>query len=65
RTSSKQNVITRVWKARILFRQNQQVCTDLRSPDECTEECEARREIGLHYSIPYPRPTAFVLQGHI
>lgn len=58
-------------EARTLFRQNQQVCADLRSVDEllqvsyslitsllqitdtesikrCTEECEARIEIGVH-----------------
>ncbi|XP_016425250.1 LYR motif containing protein 1-like [Sinocyclocheilus rhinocerous] len=43
-------------EARTLFRQNQQI-TDPESIKRCIEECEARIEIGLHYRIPYPRPT--------
>ncbi|XP_016314226.1 LYR motif containing protein 1 isoform X1 [Sinocyclocheilus anshuiensis] len=43
-------------EARTLFRQNQQI-TDPESIKRCTEECEARIEIGLHYRNPYPRPT--------
>ncbi|XP_075174824.1 LYR motif-containing protein 1 [Anomaloglossus baeobatrachus] len=31
--------------------------THVESIHQCIEECHARIEIGLHYGIPYPRPT--------
>ncbi|OCT61615.1 LYR motif-containing protein 1 [Xenopus laevis] len=42
-------------EARKLFHRNKQI-TDLAMIKECTEECKARIEIGLHYRNPYPRP---------
>ncbi|KAM9372689.1 LYR motif-containing protein 1 isoform 2-T2 [Phaethornis superciliosus] len=42
-------------EAKTLFRKNKNV-TDPELIKQCIEECEARIEIGLHYSIPYPRP---------
>ncbi|KAG9476991.1 LYR motif-containing protein 1 [Eleutherodactylus coqui] len=45
-----------VEEARKLFRKNKNV-TDMETIHQCIEECHARIEIGLHYGIPYPRPT--------
>ncbi|XP_051543402.1 LYR motif containing protein 1-like [Myxocyprinus asiaticus] len=42
-------------EARTLFRQNEKI-TEPESIKRCTEECEARIEIGMHYRNPYPRP---------
>uniref|UniRef100_A0A3P9KJY9 LYR motif containing 1 n=2 Tax=Oryzias latipes TaxID=8090 RepID=A0A3P9KJY9_ORYLA len=43
-------------EARTLFRQNQQL-TDPEVIKTRIAECEARLDIGLHYSNPYPRAT--------
>nr|XP_014349778.1 PREDICTED: LYR motif-containing protein 1 isoform X3 [Latimeria chalumnae] len=43
-------------EARTLFRKNKDL-TDKKSIKECIEECNARIELGLHYRIPYPRPS--------
>ncbi|XP_028669990.2 LYR motif containing protein 1 isoform X1 [Erpetoichthys calabaricus] len=43
-------------EARNLFKQNRNI-TDPQLIKNCIEECNARIEIGLHYKIPYPRPT--------
>uniref|UniRef100_A0A8C5QTW2 LYR motif containing 1 n=1 Tax=Leptobrachium leishanense TaxID=445787 RepID=A0A8C5QTW2_9ANUR len=43
-------------EARTLFNKNKHV-TDIETINQCIEECRARVEIGLHYGIPYPRPT--------
>ncbi|XP_062036373.1 LYR motif-containing protein 1 isoform X3 [Lepus europaeus] len=43
-------------EARTLFQKNK----NLTDPDlikQCIDECTARIEIGLHYQIPYPRPS--------
>ncbi|XP_006637396.2 LYR motif containing protein 1 isoform X1 [Lepisosteus oculatus] len=53
-TSTERSYITQ--EARTLFRQNKQI-TDGESIKKCIEECHARIEMGLHYRIPYPRPT--------
>ncbi|XP_077305114.1 LYR motif-containing protein 1 [Lithobates pipiens] len=43
-------------EARHLFHKNKHV-THKETIEQCIEECNARIEIGLHYGIPYPRPT--------
>ncbi|XP_063790496.1 LYR motif-containing protein 1 [Pseudophryne corroboree] len=43
-------------EARKLFHKNKNV-THAETIQQCIEECKARVEIGLHYGIPYPRPT--------
>ncbi|XP_073399138.1 LYR motif-containing protein 1 [Dendrobates tinctorius] len=45
-----------VEEARALFHKNKHV-THLETIHQCIAECHARIEIGLHYGIPYPRPT--------
>ncbi|KAM5152917.1 LYR motif-containing protein 1 [Mantella aurantiaca] len=45
-----------VEEARYLFHKNKHV-TDIETIQQCIDECHARMEIGLHYGIPYPRPT--------
>ncbi|XP_077131074.1 LYR motif-containing protein 1 [Ranitomeya variabilis] len=45
-----------VEEARALFRKNKHV-THTETIHQCIGECHARIEIGLHYGIPYPRPT--------
>ncbi|MGH0124046.1 UNVERIFIED_CONTAM: hypothetical protein FKN15_034454 [Acipenser sinensis] len=45
-----------VQEASTLFRQNKDI-TDSELIKKCIEECHARIEMGLHYRIPYPRPT--------
>ncbi|KAM3915854.1 LYR motif-containing protein 1 [Leptodactylus fuscus] len=45
-----------VEEARRLFQKNKTV-THTENIRQCIEECHARIEIGLHYGIPYPRPT--------
>ncbi|XP_066544837.1 LYR motif containing protein 1 [Amia ocellicauda] len=53
-TYSERNYISQ--EARTLFRQNKQI-GESESIRKCIQECQARIEIGLHYRIPYPRPT--------
>ncbi|XP_075035820.1 LYR motif-containing protein 1 [Mixophyes fleayi] len=43
-------------EARKLFHKNKNI-TRIEAIHQCIEECKARVEIGLHYGIPYPRPT--------
>ncbi|CAH2307193.1 LYR motif-containing 1 [Pelobates cultripes] len=43
-------------EARSLFNKNKHI-TATDTVNQCIEECRARIEIGLHYGIPYPRPT--------
>ncbi|XP_058296782.1 LYR motif-containing protein 1 isoform X1 [Hylobates moloch] len=43
-------------EARTLFRKNKNL-TDTDLIKQCIDECTARIEIGLHYKIPYPRPS--------
>ncbi|XP_068103440.1 LYR motif-containing protein 1 [Hyperolius riggenbachi] len=45
-----------VGEARQLFHKNKNV-TERETIQQCIEECNARIDIGLHYGIPYPRPT--------
>lgn len=45
-----------VEEARKLFYKNKNV-THMETIRQCIGECHARIEIGLHYGIPYPRPT--------
>ncbi|XP_069839904.1 LYR motif-containing protein 1 [Dendropsophus ebraccatus] len=45
-----------VEEARKLFHKNKNL-TNMEAIRQCIEECHARIEIGLHYEIPYPRPT--------
>ncbi|XP_053327465.1 LYR motif-containing protein 1 isoform X2 [Spea bombifrons] len=52
-TKEKQYIIG---EARTLFNKNKNV-TNVETINQCIEECRARVEIGLHYRIPYPRPT--------
>ncbi|CAN2391403.1 Belongs to the complex I LYR family [Pristimantis euphronides] len=51
-----------VEEARKLFHKNKRV-THMETIHQCIEECQARIEIGLHYRIPYPRPTHLPLMG--
>ncbi|KAM4025866.1 LYR motif-containing protein 1 [Anomaloglossus baeobatrachus] len=51
-----------VEEARALFHKNKHV-THVESIHQCIEECHARIEIGLHYGIPYPRPSSLQQGG--
>ncbi|XP_034987958.1 LYR motif-containing protein 1 isoform X2 [Zootoca vivipara] len=43
-------------EAKTLFQKNKNL-TDPKLIKQCIDECTARIEMGLHYHIPYPRPT--------
>ncbi|XP_027383889.1 LYR motif-containing protein 1 isoform X4 [Bos indicus x Bos taurus] len=47
-------------EARTLFQKNKNL-TDTDLIKQCIDECTARIEIGLHYQIPYPRPSSSLL----
>ncbi|XP_075686357.1 LYR motif-containing protein 1 [Rhinoderma darwinii] len=51
-----------VEEARKLFQKNKNV-THVETIHQCIDECNARIEIGLHYGIPYPRPTHLPPKG--